>query len=198
MCVFGRNRPSSFELYRISLTSISIFESHTCSPKNTEAPSGLVLVPESSSNNNDGSSGSSPTDHDHNPSQYGLTFDATFASTTENTSLMHLETLEARLSTAQAALAKEAIRTAYLALAEFHRLRGDLRESLRRVLRSRDFCTNTRQTGQVCLMVIELGVDMRNYAQVRDYVTKAEQGRLSASCICCSMPSNNINRWSRC
>lgn len=87
---------------------------------------------------------------------------------------MHLETLEARLSTAQAHLAKEAIRTAYLALAEFHRLRGDLRESLRRVLRSRDFCTNTRQSGQVCLMVIELGVDMRNYAQVRDYVTKAE------------------------
>mmetsp|Transcript_33051 Transcript_33051/g.72482 ORF Transcript_33051/g.72482 Transcript_33051/m.72482 type:complete len:569 (+) Transcript_33051:165-1871(+) len=111
---------------------------------------------------------------DHNPAQYGLLYDTTFVSNTERTSLMHLETLEARLSTAQAHLAKEAIRTAYLALAEFHRLRGDLKESLRHVLRSRDFCTNTRQTGQVCLMVIELGVDMRNYMLVRDYVTKAE------------------------
>ena len=130
-----------------------------------------------SNNGNSGNNAASvinPTSLDHNPSKHGLPFDATFATTADHSSQMHLQTLEARLSQAQSHLAKEAIRTAHLALAEHHRLRGDLRTSLRHLLRSRDFCTNTRQSGTVCLLVIELGVDMRNYALVRDYVAKAE------------------------
>ena len=110
----------------------------------------------------------------HHPAKHGLAFDATFATTTDHTSQMHLQTLEARLSQAQSHLAKDAIRTAYLALAEHYRLRGDLRESLRKLLRSRDFCTHTRQSGAVCLLVVELGVDLRNFALVKDYVAKAE------------------------
>ena len=110
----------------------------------------------------------------YSPAEFGLTYDATFVATSEQTASMHLETLEARLGTAQSRLAKEAIRTAYLALAEHHRLRGELRESLRKVIRSREYCTTIRQSGQVCLLVIELGIDCGNYAQVRDYVAKAE------------------------
>ena len=110
----------------------------------------------------------------HAPAKYGLSFDATFATTASQTSQLHLQTLEARLSSAQSHLAKDAIRTAHLALAEHYRLRGDLRTSLRHLLRSRDYCTATRQSGTVCLLVIELGVDMRNFALVQEYVSKAE------------------------
>ena len=132
-------------------------------------------IPSSSSaNSNSNAATLLPAALPHNPAKYGLTFDATFATTTDHTSQLHLQTLEARLSQAQSRLAKDAIRTAYLALAEHYRLRGDLRESLRKLLRSRDFCTHTRQSGTVCLLVIELGVDMRNFALVKDYVAKAE------------------------
>ena len=130
--------------------------------------------PSNGNSGNNAASATNPASLDHNPSKYGLSFDATFATTADHSSQMHLQTLEARLSQAQSHLAKEAIRTAHLALAEHYRLRGDLRQSLRHLLRSRDFCTNTRQSGTVCLLVIELGVDMRNYALVRDYVAKAE------------------------
>lgn len=117
---------------------------------------------------------SSSPEADHHPSKYGFNYDSQFVSVTDQSSALHLETLEARLTTAQAHLSKEAIRTAYLALGEHHRKRGELREAMKKLLRSRDFCTNNRQTGQVCLQVIELGIDSHNLTQVRDYVAKAE------------------------
>ena len=75
-----------------------------------------------------------------------------------------LKTLLGRLSTAQAHLNKEAIRLAYLALCDFHRPRGDLEEAMRFALRSKDYCTTRNQTAHVCLLIMELAMDMRKYA----------------------------------
>ena len=111
---------------------------------------------------------------EHDPARYGFLYDASYASVTEQSSALHLETLEARLTTAQAHLAKESIRTAYLSLGEHHRRRGELRDAMRRLLRARDFCVSVRQTGQVCLAVVVLGIDSRDHSRVRDYVAKAE------------------------
>ena len=72
-----------------------------------------------------------------------------------------LKTLLGRLSTAQAHLNKEAIRLAYLALCDFHRPRGDLEEAMRVALRSREYCTTRSQTAHVCLLIMELAMDMR-------------------------------------
>ncbi len=69
--------------------------------------------------------------------QYYIEYDPNFAPISKIEAQNQLETLEGRLSTAQSHIMKESIRTALLALAEFHKKRGELREALRRVFRSR-------------------------------------------------------------
>lgn len=71
-----------------------------------------------------------------------------------------LEVLEARLTAAQANLNKDAIRTCYLNLGDYHVKVGQVRDALRNVLRSRDYCTNRTQTGKICWKVIELAMSL--------------------------------------
>mmetsp|Transcript_30881 Transcript_30881/g.58624 ORF Transcript_30881/g.58624 Transcript_30881/m.58624 type:complete len:329 (-) Transcript_30881:788-1774(-) len=73
-----------------------------------------------------------------------LEYDAEFARRSKVDATSRSETMEARLATAQSHLMKESIRTALLALAEFHRERGELREAWRRVARSRRMVQRTR------------------------------------------------------
>lgn len=65
------------------------------------------------------------------------TYDPSFPAQSKLTSQSQLETLDARLGTAMSHVNKESIRMALLALGEFHRGRGDLREAWRKVLKSR-------------------------------------------------------------
>jgi len=130
---------------------------------------------------NGGAAGEEKEDHhdhpDHpppHPSKYGFHYDAPYLTQTESSSSMQLEALEARLKTAQAHLTKESIRSAYLSLADFHKNRGELREALHKMKKSQDYCTKNSQSGQVCLMIIELAVDSRYYNEVRSYISKAE------------------------
>ncbi len=79
---------------------------------------------------------------DHHPHakhiiQHYIEYDPNFAPISKVEAQNQLDTLEGRLSTAQSHIMKESIRTALLALAEFHKERGELREALRRVFRSR-------------------------------------------------------------
>ena len=80
-------------------------------------------------------------DHHHphakNIIQHYIEYDPNFAPISKIEAQNQLEILEGRLSTAQSHIMKESIRTALLALAEFHKKRGELREALRRVFRSR-------------------------------------------------------------
>mmetsp|Transcript_28246 Transcript_28246/g.41731 ORF Transcript_28246/g.41731 Transcript_28246/m.41731 type:complete len:453 (-) Transcript_28246:1285-2643(-) len=108
----------------------------------------------------------------------GIAYDSAWVEETEIATQTSMETLEGRLSAAQAHLQKEAIRMAYLAIGEFSRQRGDLQQALRAVMRSRDYCTSRNQTGHVCLLVIELAMDTKNYQQVHDYVAKAEHSAI--------------------
>ena len=71
-----------------------------------------------------------------------------------------LEVLEARLNAAQANLNKDAIRNCYLNLGDYFVKVGQLRDALRNVLRSRDYCTTRAQTGHICWKVIELSMNL--------------------------------------
>ena len=69
--------------------------------------------------------------------QHYVKYDAQFVSESKSSMASQLQVLEGRLGTAQSHINKEAIRTALLALGVFLKERGDLRESWRRVVRSR-------------------------------------------------------------
>jgi len=117
-------------------------------------------------------------DHHHphakNIIQHYIEYDPNFAPISKIEAQNQLEILEGRLSTAQSHIMKESIRTALLALAEFHKKRGELREALRRVFRSREYCANGRQHTQVCLLLVELSADLREWSSARDSITRAE------------------------
>ncbi|KAL7539557.1 hypothetical protein ACHAWF_006444 [Thalassiosira exigua] len=128
----------------------------------------------------------------HAIQQY-LDYDPAFPHHAKLSGQAQLEALEGRLSTAQSLLQKESIRSALLALAEFHREKGELREAWRRVARSslsflvqsegyhvsihvhgREYCANGQQHTQACLLLLELSVDLREWSSVRDTISRAE------------------------
>jgi hypothetical protein len=82
--------------------------------------------------------------------------------------------LQGRLSTAQAHLHKDAIRNAYLSLAEHDRKTGRLQDGLASLLRSTDYCTSRQQTAEVSVLILELCLSQGNFVPVREYVTKME------------------------
>ena len=93
-------------------------------------------------NNNVNMTNTPNHNHHHTPMKHIIThyqnnYDGNFITQSKMTYQSMLDTLEGRLSTAQSHLMKESIRTALIALAEFHRDRGELREAWRRAARSR-------------------------------------------------------------
>eukprot|EP00339_Tiarina_fusa_P009995 CAMPEP_0117011940 /NCGR_PEP_ID=MMETSP0472-20121206/10160_1 /TAXON_ID=693140 ORGANISM="Tiarina fusus, Strain LIS" /NCGR_SAMPLE_ID=MMETSP0472 /ASSEMBLY_ACC=CAM_ASM_000603 /LENGTH=474 /DNA_ID=CAMNT_0004714891 /DNA_START=56 /DNA_END=1480 /DNA_ORIENTATION=+ len=108
------------------------------------------------------------------------------AAEASNRSARHV--LQGRLSTAQSHLHKEAIRTAYLALAQQDSKTGELRDAMGSLLRATDYCTTRSQTAHISLLILELALGMENYAQVREYVTKVEHTLGGAS----SSASSNV------
>jgi len=133
-----------------------------------------MVVTETEMSSEENTNTSTASSNNNNTVSHGIAYDAKWATTTLSQSQSQLETLEARLSTAQSHLAKESIRSAYLSLADYSKARGNLKESLKYTLRSRDYCTDVRSSASMCLSVIELGIDLGNYAQVHSYVSKAE------------------------
>eukprot|EP00967_Tisochrysis_lutea_P155147 scaffold309887_cov33-Tisochrysis_lutea.AAC.1 len=85
-----------------------------------------------------------------------------------------LEKLEADLNSHKTSLDKESIRMAHTELGDFHRNRGDFAAALKCYVRTRDYCATSRHTIRMCLNVIQVSIQMGNYAHVSNYVTKAE------------------------
>mmetsp|Transcript_4465 Transcript_4465/g.8242 ORF Transcript_4465/g.8242 Transcript_4465/m.8242 type:complete len:633 (-) Transcript_4465:168-2066(-) len=130
--------------------------------------------------------------HHQHPILYHQTYDPAFPAQAKRESQARLETLEARLATAQSHLTKDSIRTALLALGEFHKRRGELREAWRRVWKSREYVIvgGSSMAGgsgggaemiQISLLLIELGVDLRDWAKVHDTIARIEHTSLGTS-----------------
>lgn len=84
------------------------------------------------------------------------------------------EVLMQRLSVAQAHLNKEAIRVAYLALAEHDTQTGELPEALHSAVRAKDYCTNRSHTAVVSLHILQIALYQQNYKTVQDYTNKMQ------------------------
>jgi COP9 signalosome complex subunit 1 len=106
--------------------------------------------------------------------RHHILYDAAWVHDAEHTNRRSRDVLTSRLQAAQAHLNKEAIRAAYLALAEHDGATGDLTEAFHAVLRAKDYCTSRQQTGQVSLAILELSLQLKHFAQVKEYVTRLE------------------------
>ncbi|GAA5976703.1 hypothetical protein JCM10908_005601 [Rhodotorula pacifica] len=71
-------------------------------------------------------------------------------------------------------LIKESIRMGHRDLARFQYRTGDLQGAVRSYTKSREYGSTSQHILEMCLGVIEVALDMSNYAFVRTYVAKAE------------------------
>ncbi|KIY42962.1 PCI-domain-containing protein [Fistulina hepatica ATCC 64428] len=82
--------------------------------------------------------------------------------------------LEVELKTYTNNMIKESIRMAHRDLADFYRSTGESALSIKHYTKSREFCVNSNHVLEMCLSVLELLIEQRNYAHVTTYVFKAE------------------------
>ncbi|KAH6903349.1 26S proteasome subunit RPN7-domain-containing protein [Coprinopsis sp. MPI-PUGE-AT-0042] len=75
---------------------------------------------------------------------------------------------------------KESIRMAHGDLGNVYRDLGDYAESLKHCTKSHEFCTASQHVLDVCLSVLELLIDQRNYSHLTTYVFKADAASDSA------------------
>jgi hypothetical protein len=106
--------------------------------------------------------------------QPSIPYDQDWVLTTESANRNDRHVLQGRLSTAQSHLHKEAIRTAYIALAQHDIKTGELQDSLGSLFRATDYSTSRQQTAQISLLILEVCLGLQQYGHVREYVTKVE------------------------
>ncbi|EKM56660.1 uncharacterized protein PHACADRAFT_253909 [Phanerochaete carnosa HHB-10118-sp] len=82
--------------------------------------------------------------------------------------------LEVELKTYSSNMIKESIRMAHRDLAEFHRSVGDYQTALKHYAKLREFCTTSQHVLDMCIAVLELLIEQRNYTHIPTYVFKAE------------------------
>ena len=75
----------------------------------------------------------------------------------------------------QANLIKESIRMGYNDLGDFFHSRGDLQAAFRCFARTRDYCITTKHNVAMCLNVIRVCIELGHFANVSNYVQKAER-----------------------
>ncbi|CCM06321.1 uncharacterized protein FIBRA_08573 [Fibroporia radiculosa] len=97
--------------------------------------------------------------------------------------------LEVELKTYTSNMIKESIRMAHRDLGDFFRSIGDHANSLKHHTKSREFCTTSQHVLDMCLSVLELLVEHRNYPHIATYVFKAEAA-LDATASAARMSAN--------
>ncbi|KIY73824.1 hypothetical protein CYLTODRAFT_416481 [Cylindrobasidium torrendii FP15055 ss-10] len=82
--------------------------------------------------------------------------------------------LENELKTYNNNMIKESIRMAHRDLGDFYRSVGDYPTALKHYTKSREFCSTGQHVLDMCLSVLELLIEQRNYGHIPTYVFKAE------------------------
>ncbi|KAF9469456.1 G protein pathway suppressor 1 [Collybia nuda] len=82
--------------------------------------------------------------------------------------------LEVELKTYTNNMIKESIRMAHRDLGDFYRSLGEFSSALKHYTKSREFCTTSQHVLDMCLSVLELLIEQRNYSHLPTYVFKAE------------------------
>ncbi|RDB17140.1 COP9 signalosome complex subunit 1, partial [Hypsizygus marmoreus] len=82
--------------------------------------------------------------------------------------------LEVELKTYTNNMIKESIRMAHRDLGDFYRSIGEYSSALKHLTKSREYCTTSQHVLDMCLSVLELLLEQRNYNHIPTYVFKAD------------------------
>lgn len=82
--------------------------------------------------------------------------------------------LELELKTYSGNMIKESIRMAHRDLANHFRQTGDYASALKHYTKSREFCATSGNVLEMCMSILELLIEQRNYSHLTTYVFKAD------------------------
>ncbi|KAJ7829446.1 26S proteasome subunit RPN7-domain-containing protein [Mycena olivaceomarginata] len=89
--------------------------------------------------------------------------------------------LEVELKTYSNNMIKESIRMGHRDLGDFYRSVGEYPTALKHYTKSREFCTTSQHVLEMCLSVLELLIEQRNFSHLPTYVFKADAALDAAS-----------------
>jgi len=107
--------------------------------------------------------------------------DSVWADDVDRRFSQRLQLLESDLALAKTGLVKESVRAAHAALGEALYSRGEIADSFRQHLRTRDYVTIPEHILAMCLNVVQCALELRQYMHVGTYVQKAEAMKASAA-----------------
>ncbi|MCO5590025.1 hypothetical protein L7F22_043994 [Adiantum nelumboides] len=114
------------------------------------------------------------TDFPHLPKEERQDSDVEWCETTEKVNRIELEKLDLELRNYQNNLIKESIRMGYRDLGDHMRSVGNLHEAFKYYINTRDFCSTNEHLVEMCLNVIEVSLEMKEFNAIGGYVSKAE------------------------
>lgn len=85
---------------------------------------------------------------------------------------MKMDLLENELSVAKSTMLKEGIRTGHTDVGHLQYQMGNLSEALKSYMRSRDFCSMPRHVIEMCLNVITVSIDLKQFFNVANFASK--------------------------
>ena len=103
-----------------------------------------------------------------------LPFDNIWVDTTNKKAALKLEKLDSDLKSSKSLSIKDCIRRGQEDLADHFLDMGDLSNALKCYSRSRDYCSSSKNTVNMCFNVIKVSVFLKNWSYVLSYVNKAE------------------------
>ena len=101
-------------------------------------------------------------------------FDREWVEAVERRESIKLERLEAELMAAKTTMVKESIRLSFNDIGDLHYERGNLNETMKSYLRTRDYCAIPKHTLDLCVRVVSVSLDLNQFGNVNFYATKAE------------------------
>eukprot|EP01025_Chloroclados_australasicus_P027884 TRINITY_DN2758_c0_g2_i1.p1 TRINITY_DN2758_c0_g2~~TRINITY_DN2758_c0_g2_i1.p1 ORF type:complete len:423 (-),score=24.21 TRINITY_DN2758_c0_g2_i1:134-1402(-) len=106
---------------------------------------------------------------------FGVKFDEEWVQSTDQQAAMEESQLQQELSASQANLIKESIRQSLQLLGDFYYDRGDLQRALKSYTKSRDYCSTSSHTLDMCLRIIKVSLELEYYPQCSSFCEKAFQ-----------------------
>lgn len=117
---------------------------------------------------------STTTGVDLPPAQDIAAVNASWLNDTKTNNKKEKSKLELELRTYTNNMIKESIRMANRDLGHFYRSVGDHHSSYKHYTKSREYCTTSQHILEMCLSVLELLIEQRNFSHIPTYIYKAE------------------------
>lgn len=80
---------------------------------------------------------------------------------------------ESEINQAKNSQIKDSIRLGYLELGDLYYSVGELQNSLKNYIRAKDFCSVPEHTFEMCMKVVKVALELKNYTHVFNYLSKA-------------------------